>query len=178
MPWVIRSRWGNRESSLTVCKGVYTQLIFSDCGPVGRRGTSVRKGVNTSAIRCVLAALASRCGRPRLCCWPCVRLIATDTGFSTGTVELALREAADQGWLQIKPLAKHRAKKRRSGGAWPHEYHLMIPKLDVRAARSVIRGYVGHDWDTRVTAKDRDCQAESDITSSSSDGLSRADLSY
>ena len=154
VPWIIEKKWGDKTSSLTVTKSIYEQFIVSPCGPVARPRSSTRKGVNKSTVRFVMVTLASRCGRPDLCCWPSLRLIASDTGYSTGTVREALDAAERQGWIQVRPLAKHRTT-RKIGGKRPHEYHLMLPKLDVAKARKVVRGYVGHHWDTRVRATRR-----------------------
>ena len=151
MPWLIEKKWGKHTYHLEVTKAIYIQFVFSPCGPIGRLASAKRKGVSRSAVRCVLVALASRCGRPDLCCWPRIRLIAEDTGFTTNTVMEALDAAEQQGWIEIKKLAKHRMT-RMIGGTRPHEYHLMLPKFDISDAKKVISGYFNHYWDTRTTA--------------------------
>ncbi len=149
MPWVIERKWGKRKDLVFVGKGIYTQFIWSQCGPIGRLRTPERVGVRVSAVRSVLAALASRCGKDDLCCWPSIRLIAKDTGYSTNTVMEALAAAETQGWIDIRPLASHRTT-RRIGGERPHEYHLLLPNFDLKQARQTFRGYTGHYWETRA----------------------------
>lgn len=152
MPWVIHTAWGKKHADIVVGKGIFTQFVYSQCGPTKRPKSGERKGVSAVVIRGVLSSLASRCGDDNLCCWPSVRRIAEDTVLTTNTVMGALSAAEAQGWVQIRPLAKHRAT-RRVGGERPHEYHLMLPTFDLRKARTVIRSYVTHDWDSRIVAR-------------------------
>jgi hypothetical protein len=153
MPYVVERLVGGKRKCLTVGKGIYTQFLLSDCGPIGRPRSETQKGVSTSAVRLVLAALASRCRKVDLLCWPSLRTIAKDTGYATNTVMEALSAASDQGWVKIETLPKWRME-RSCGRARPHQYTLLLPKLDQSKARKIIRGYVRVHWDTRMSASD------------------------
>jgi len=177
VPWIIKRKWGKRETCVPVGKGIFIQFLLSACGPEGRSRCGSHKGVSKSAVRFVLSALASRCSQTNLVCWPSIRMIAEDTGYTTNTDMEALDAASDQGWIRIGLLPPSK-KRRPTGGAAPHQYQLMLPTFPRNDARRIIPGYVSHWWDTRITASTEQRLAQSDNALSDSVGQQGAASSY
>ncbi len=148
MPWVIRKALPyHRFEDIAVDKRIYTQFVYSDCGPIGLAKDAQYKGVSTVAIRAVVTAIASRCKDDDLMAWPSIERIAADTGLVKDTVRLALRAARIQGWVR-QELLRPRQVKRSIGGKRPFLYRLCLPDFDLRRARTVMRNYSSHEWRT------------------------------
>jgi hypothetical protein len=150
MPFVIkyvkRNRTTPTQQALTPSR--YYSLVFSPVGPVGGGSNRSQKTVSTSAVRCVLAALIKRCRyNEELRCHPSIRTIAKDSGLNASTVQLAIRQAAQRGWLDIR---KHKPPRpRKKGRRPPNEYWLLIPDhLGAQELSTVWVGYRSHSWQT------------------------------
>lgn len=71
MPWVVRKRLPHhRTDDIAVDKRIFTQFVYSDCGPTGMAKDDTHKGVSTVAVRAVVTAIASRCKDEDLVAFP------------------------------------------------------------------------------------------------------------